>query len=120
MCARHVAHVRAFFHLRSRLEPKLPRGPPHSAAAMAAKRLAAPGAPRSETTSAAASRDAANSQDAALSQGPRDGPDMPRPNLTGAARYQQVGSPVGTGSFGRVWIALDKAPLSVVAHRISR
>ena len=73
-----------------------------------------------ETTSAAASRDAANSQDAALSQGPRDGPDMPRPILTGAARYQQVGSPVGAGSFGRVWLAVDKAPPLVVVRRLSR
>ena len=58
----------------------------------------------------------APSQNAASSQGPRP----PRPLPTGSARYQHVGSPVGTGSFGRVWIALDKAPLSVVAHRISR
>eukprot|EP00974_Lingulodinium_polyedra_P106410 10298968-Lingulodinium_polyedra.AAC.1 len=48
---------------------------------------------------------AAPSQNAAFSQGPRKIPEMRRPFPTGATRYQQVGSAVGVGSFGRVWLA---------------
>ena len=38
--------------------------------------------------------------------------------LSGVARYRAVGNPVGAGSFGRVWIAVDTVAPLVVAHRM--
>ena len=67
---------------------------------------------------AAPSRNAAAlSQSHAADQEPRGSSDQ---LLTGVARYRQVGDPVGSGSFGWVWIAVDKAVPSAVAHRMIR
>jgi hypothetical protein len=37
-----------------------------------------------------------------------------------ASRYTRIGDPVGAGSFGRVWLAVNEDPSATIAYHTSR